>query len=87
MANVLSVICFLISISSMSHVNFKKCPSRDVYFKGQGPQKAVDLKEGFYSGFVGCQFLSWSLSKPPEAGLLRSDGQIMQSLSDFVTEK
>ena len=33
----MSVIFILMSISSMSHVDFKKCPCRPVDFKGQGP--------------------------------------------------
>ena len=33
----MSVIIILMSISSMSHVDLKKCPCRPVDFKGQGP--------------------------------------------------
>ena len=33
----MSVIFFLMSISSMSHVDLKKCPCRPVKFKGQVP--------------------------------------------------
>ena len=35
--NVMSLILFPMSISSMSHVDFKKWPCRPVEFKGQGP--------------------------------------------------
>ena len=39
---VMSVIdlCILMSITLMSHVDFKKCPCRPVNFKGQGPHNA-----------------------------------------------
>ena len=37
MAYVMLIVFFLMSIGSMSHVEFKKQPCRPVEFKGQGP--------------------------------------------------
>ena len=37
MPHVVSLILFLMSLGSMSHVDFKKCPCRRVEFRGRGP--------------------------------------------------
>ena len=44
MAYVMSIVFFLMSIGSMSHVEFKKQPCRPVESKGQGPFMSGSVK-------------------------------------------
>ena len=48
----MSIIYFLMSISSMSHVDFKKWPCRPVEFKGQGPSYYPGGRIQFYIMYV-----------------------------------
>ena len=48
----MSIIFFLMSISCMSHVDFKKCPCRPVELKSPGPLYYLGGRIQFYKMYV-----------------------------------
>ena len=88
----MSVICFLMSISSMSHVEFTKRLCRSSILRVKSPKKqgaGGGSERGvlFRLCWVSVPILESQQPGHPEAGLLRNDRQIMQFLSVLVTEK
>ena len=61
----MSVIFFLMSISYMSHVDFKKCLCRPVNFKGQGPHFTYPPTLNPHSPTAPTHFTNSNIIYPP----------------------